>query len=501
KFSLTGRKVTTTQRSESNPNPHKTTRTHQLCRIYLPSSWCFLSSSFASLAMEAPNKALRTLLERVRKDTDHADVDLVFEGGAVLTTHANILAAASDYYKKALSAKWVHRRETNMDETLEDVTEESNATWATHTTKKRRRSAKLTLNHPNVDTETANVVLDFIYLGDVDVPLSHIYSVITYADEILLPKLVQKCIDCIVDENKLSPNYALECYQHFARNLPVSLEFGREELAQVNENVVETLLLFERFEPLHRWRILIAWCKAYLQGDLSLESKLPENFPIEVASKLIELLLTAVELIKIPATNSNLLEPFKVLLPKYAQDRLAFHLKGTTRSGGNQWKASHQSIMEIMRAIKQYLPVYLQSHNVATDPVLLFHGTPGANSIQNDLHKACDGTRNTLTLIKIKNLNISVSQILFMFLIAPNGPFQLLSLKKREAEETYYEGHEPMVRLTFKWFMKEFAKTAEAHKAVFSGFDENDRRAFVKKLSAGASDCGAIEYIKVYHIN
>ncbi|KAI8845394.1 hypothetical protein BJ741DRAFT_146537 [Chytriomyces cf. hyalinus JEL632] len=157
----------------------------------------------------------------------------------------------------------------------------------------------------------------------------------------------------------------------------------------MNENVVETLLLFERFEPLHRWRILIAWCKAYqdVQGDLSLESKLPENFPIEVASKLIELLLTVVELIKIPATNSNLLEPFKVLLPNYAQDRLAFHLKGTTRSGGNQWKASHQSIMEIIRAIKQYLPVYLQSHNVATDPVLLFHGTPGANSIQNDLHK------------------------------------------------------------------------------------------------------------------
>ncbi|KAJ3378664.1 hypothetical protein HDU80_002735, partial [Chytriomyces hyalinus] len=438
-----------------------------------------------------------TLLERVRKDTEHADVDLVFEGGVVLTAHANILAAASDYYKEALSSKWAYRRETNMEEILE---------------------GKLTVTHPNVDTETANVVLDYIYLGDVDVPLSLIYSVIAYADEILVPKLVQKWIDCIVNKNKLSPNNALECYLHFNRvhandnsksyalskmlqNLPLSLEFGREVLAQMNEKEVEMLLLFEPFEPLHRWRILIAWCKAYhdAQGDLSLESKLPENFPIEVASKLIEPLLIVVELIKIPATNFNLLEPFKALLPTYAQDMLAFHLKGTTRSGGNQWKATHQDLMEIMRAIKQYLPVDLQSHNSATDPVLLFHGTPGT-SIHSDLHKACDGTLNTLTLLKMKNGNMfggfvdvewtkkpisSWSQLSFIFLIVPNGPFQLLSLKKSEAEDIYYVRHGPQNGMNFYWFMKEFAKAAETHKDVFSGFDEKDRRAFFKKLSAG----------------
>ncbi|KAI8830780.1 hypothetical protein BJ741DRAFT_711841, partial [Chytriomyces cf. hyalinus JEL632] len=56
--------------------------------------------------METSSTACSTLLGLIRNNTAFADVDLVFEGGAVLTAHAVVLASMSDYYKEALSAKW-----------------------------------------------------------------------------------------------------------------------------------------------------------------------------------------------------------------------------------------------------------------------------------------------------------------------------------------------------------------------------------------------------------
>ncbi|KAJ3246239.1 hypothetical protein HDU77_009022, partial [Chytriomyces hyalinus] len=229
--------------------------------------------------MATPNRASSTLLERIRNDTEHADVELVFEDSVVLTAHANVLASASDYYKEALSAKWTNGRESNTEESLEAVKDETDLELA-HISKKRRTSskptrAKITLNHPTIDAEIGKIVLDFLYLGDVEIPPLLISSVIAFADEILVASLVQKCVDHIVSENKLSPEHALECYLQFDRvhaidnskayaltkmleNLPLSLESGRELLAQMNERAIETLLLFTPFKPLHRWRILIA---------------------------------------------------------------------------------------------------------------------------------------------------------------------------------------------------------------------------------------------------
>ncbi|KAJ3233472.1 hypothetical protein HDU77_000669 [Chytriomyces hyalinus] len=456
--------------------------------------------------METPSETSSTLPRRLRKDTENTDVDLVFEGGVVLAAHASVLALGSDYYKEALSEKWTHARDTNES-------------YETGIGKGHSKSTgrKITLSHPDVDVNTAKIVLDFLYLGDVEIPPSLISRVIAFADEILVVSLVQKCVDYVVNENKLSSEHALECYVQFDRvhahvnsksyalskmlqNLPLSLECGRAVLEQMNEREVETLLLFELFEPLDRWRILIAWCKACqdTEGDLSLESKLADNFPIEAASELIKPLLPVVELFKIPDAHFSLLEPFQVLLPKLAQDLLAFHLKGKTRSGGNQWKATHQNLMEIMRAIKQYLPATLLFHNVAADPVLLFHGKPGT-IIERDLHEACDDHPNTLTLVKIKNGNIfgrflthEWSTCLrrgaasFMFVVGPNGMLRILSVE--------YESHRCPYGLNVTSFMKEFAMVAEKHKDIFSGFGDGGVSAFIKQHSA-------IEYIKVYQIN
>ncbi|KAJ3227492.1 hypothetical protein HDU81_006710 [Chytriomyces hyalinus] len=233
--------------------------------------------------METPDKASCSLIQLIRDDTAYADVELVLKGGAVLTAHAVVLASTSDYYKEALSARWTDRGDSNTEETLETDEEETDPKLV-HITKKRRKSenptsAKIRLNHPTVDAEAAKIVLDFLYLGDVEIPMSLASSVITFADEILVDKLVKKCVDHLVNGNNLSLENALAFYclseriralekknsnalNKMLQDLPLSLQCGRTVLARMNEREVETLLLFEPLTPLQRWRILIAWCKA-----------------------------------------------------------------------------------------------------------------------------------------------------------------------------------------------------------------------------------------------
>ncbi|KAI8825372.1 hypothetical protein BJ741DRAFT_671670 [Chytriomyces cf. hyalinus JEL632] len=264
--------------------------------------------------METRNKASSILLGRIRSDTAFADLELVFEGGAVLTAHAVVLASTSDYYKESLSEKWT----ANAFESLQVIDDEADSKLS-HISNKRPRSnsRKIMLHHPDVDAETAKIVLDYMYLGDVDIPPSLAFSVIVFANEIIVFSLVQKCTDILAKEEYLSVEYALAFYflcdrihaiedkksiglGKMMQNLPSLLESVREVLAQMNARDVETILLFESFEPLHRWRILIAWCKASLgsEGDLSLESVLPEEFQIGASSKLIEPLLPVVEFSK-----------------------------------------------------------------------------------------------------------------------------------------------------------------------------------------------------------
>ncbi|KAJ3227489.1 hypothetical protein HDU81_006707 [Chytriomyces hyalinus] len=142
--------------------------------------------------MESAYNASCAFRERLRNDTEYADVELFFAGGVVLTAHAVVLASTSDYCKEAVSAKWTHGRDGK--ENFDAGTDEGGPILA-HITKKRRTDAKptarkLTLNHPNVDAATAKVVLDFFYLGTVKFPQSLALSVIAFADEI---SCLQRC--------------------------------------------------------------------------------------------------------------------------------------------------------------------------------------------------------------------------------------------------------------------------------------------------------------------
>ncbi|KAJ3226874.1 hypothetical protein HDU81_007072 [Chytriomyces hyalinus] len=126
--------------------------------------------------MEKSNEATTALLGLIRNDTSYADVELVFEGGAVLTAHAVVLASTNDYYKEALSAKWTQGRESIAEENIHVVPDQTNSTLA-HITEDSRTSAKPTsriikLNHPDFDVEIGKIVLDFLYFGDVEIPPS-----------------------------------------------------------------------------------------------------------------------------------------------------------------------------------------------------------------------------------------------------------------------------------------------------------------------------------------
>ncbi|KAJ3244933.1 hypothetical protein HDU78_010305 [Chytriomyces hyalinus] len=498
--------------------------------------------------MEMSNEATRALLVLIRNDTAYTDVELVFEGGVVLPAHAVVLASTNDYYKKALSAKWTQGRETAAEENVQPVADVTDLTLA-HFTKDGRALAKptgrkLTLTHPAVRAEIGKIVLDFLYFGDAEIASSLIASVIAFADEILAANLVQKCIDYLAKENKLSAEHALEFYllcdrihgiedrKSFAlskilQDLPLSLECGRKVLAQMNEREVETLLLFEPFAPIDRWRILIAWCKACqgTEGDVALESNLADNFQIELASKLIEPLVPVVELLKIPASHSNLLEPFLALLPESVQAMLAFQLKGKTRSGENQWKSDvlllsqtdpRQNLMEIMRAIKQYLPVSFSSRFApAIVTSALYHGTPGKSSAEH-FHFWCDGKPNTLTFIKLKtgsivggfagvpwssNSRFRQCNDSFMFLISPSGVFRHLPWEDRGSGGILGQPYsEPIFGLNHNLFVDDNLLLAKISKDSFSGFDEAGGCAFLKELSMNGDARGTIEYYQVHSI-
>ncbi|KAI8830781.1 hypothetical protein BJ741DRAFT_618630 [Chytriomyces cf. hyalinus JEL632] len=339
--------------------------------------------------------------------------------------------------------------------------------------------------------------------------------------------LVQKCVDVLVKKENLFVENALAFYflsdrTHAAENkksfglskmlqdLPLSLESGREVLAQMSEGDIETMLLFEAFAPLHRWRILIAWCRArqHTEGDLALESDLPEDFQIEVARKMIEPLLPVVELFKISPANSCLMEPFQALLSEPMQRMLIFHLKGTAHSGGNRWKATHARLID---SVKHYLPVPLNSF-VTSNPVLLFHGEPGTCT-DDSLRKTRDGIPNTLTLIKLKNGSIFggfspeawMSQHAaracpdsFVFLVAPSGPFLRLPFQNNNGilGGTYSESTHGS---NFELYVNEHVLIGRMGRQIFSG-RERERCAFIKEVYENGHAEGAIEYYQVYHL-
>ncbi|KAI8842701.1 hypothetical protein BJ741DRAFT_342088 [Chytriomyces cf. hyalinus JEL632] len=190
---------------------------------------------------------------------------------------------------------------------------------------------------------------------------------------------------------------------------------------------------------------------------------------------------------------------------------LAFHLKGKTSSGGNQWKAALPRLMDRVRSINQQLPGQLTSC-ATSEPVLLLHGESGT-CIDRRLHKARDGTPNTLTLIKLNTGSIcgafspnawtSQSPLracpsALVFLIAPNGAFQQLPFKHSGGSILGGAYSEPTHGVHEELHVKDHVLTARMR--PHSLYGERQGCAFINELWATGNAHSAIDHYAVYHV-
>ncbi|KAJ3233467.1 hypothetical protein HDU81_002267 [Chytriomyces hyalinus] len=445
------------------------------------------------------------LLGVLRADETFSDVQLVFAEEKVLTAHAVVLASTSTNRKFL------------------------------RTSQVATTQSKAILNHHHVDFATANVVLDYMYTDTALIPPSLIFSVITFADEILVSGLVDKCAEFLVNGKIITSENALEFYvlcekiqilrkyRSFAldvvlEDLYPALESGREFLVQMDKDEVEMLLLFDHFSPLDPWKILIAWCKSHLSSDISLDrlADLPDASLHESAIKLIEPVLPAVDLFKMGTEDLKYVAFYCFWLPEVVQDLLLFRTRATTPSGVNEWKPEHQTcitdqeVKNILAAVKCHLPQRLRSNCARATPSLLFHAKPAGFSNE-QFHATCDDRMNTLTVIQIKNGCIIGGfvdnrwssgnkfipcETAFLFIMAPNGTIRLLSCKNKEEAIFSHRAAGPTFGSQDLMVHKTQVTAFLDRYELFGSLEEGETCRFVESLCTGAVGVGEIEDYK-----
>ncbi|KAJ3066336.1 hypothetical protein HDU98_010378 [Podochytrium sp. JEL0797] len=133
-------------------------------------------------------------LHCLRSDQTFADVLLlVGEAKKPVSAHGNILSLRCDYYKQALAIRW------------------SQSVVIPEGVKVDEKGIRAVLSHPDIDEETMDVLLEFIYTGEADVPDTLLTSVAIAADQLLLESIKIQCLEHRV-KHSLVPENALELY-------------------------------------------------------------------------------------------------------------------------------------------------------------------------------------------------------------------------------------------------------------------------------------------------
>ncbi|ORY49155.1 hypothetical protein BCR33DRAFT_763572 [Rhizoclosmatium globosum] len=120
----------------------------------------------------------------MRLDKSLADiVILVDESKTPIYAHSVILSHRSEYYKKALSTRWIK----NQDRTvlLEGIALPTDLD---------PQHIRAVLTHPDTDVETLNILLEYIYTGSACVPESQLSSVALFADYISMDDVKLQCL-------------------------------------------------------------------------------------------------------------------------------------------------------------------------------------------------------------------------------------------------------------------------------------------------------------------
>ncbi|KAJ3287543.1 hypothetical protein HDU79_005590 [Rhizoclosmatium sp. JEL0117] len=288
----------------------------------------------------------------MRLDKSLADiVILVDESKTPIYAHSVILSHRSEYYKKALSTRWIK----NQDRTalLEGIALPADLD---------PQHIRAVLTHPDTDVETLNILLEYIYTGSACVPESQLSSVALFADYISMDDVKLQCLaywnmHLLKGENALD-FYALAVrlgekeYQARAllcwgkTNTLWNQPSGSNILQHMDEQDIKTLILCDLFDCWQKWSILIHWSKLR-QGIPFEDVKLGVSaaFNINAAYNDINRLLHLVGLYKMTRPDfENLVKPYLSMLPKDLQENLIEHyeVSGATK----EW--SHQIISDIM---------------------------------------------------------------------------------------------------------------------------------------------------------
>ncbi|KAJ3131446.1 hypothetical protein HK100_006350 [Physocladia obscura] len=369
------------------------------------------------------NRDQALLLDRIQKNSAFADaVLLIGPSETPMFVHAAILTEACEFYSCALAREWQAKLRLTESE---------------------KRLNKAVVRHPDVDCDTAKIVLHYIYTGSVQVPPSLLMKVALFADHLLLLELSKDCVRYLLKGGGLTVNNGLEVYvacdrlslsanigktqtlNIIKKDFNTALESGRETLCAMEPSRLAALLAFTPYSALDRWRVLVAWAKARQGvGELSLESGLPSSpdtsccFDIEVGKEDIEPLIPNIGFFSLSLFEYEThLIPYLPIIPCHIHAHLAFH-----------FKAQH-SFENVVPWGKLYCeskildPMQLEVlHNEVNDSVSVFSGNSSGNGSSGNclvetslrmlfrasehnfsgqaFHDACDGRENTLTLIK-----------------------------------------------------------------------------------------------------
>ncbi|ORY49142.1 hypothetical protein BCR33DRAFT_847796 [Rhizoclosmatium globosum] len=343
---------------------------------------------------------LVSVYNAIRLDESVADVILlVGEERKPIYAHANILIHGSEYYKNALSGRWDHQ---NLRESLEGVPVDSN------------KFLRAVLSHPDVDVETINIILEFIYTGSATVPESCLSRVAVFADFLTMEVVKKQCLDYwamirLSEANALdfyllaktldSPEYesrALLC----VKGVSALAGNGMDILKAMDEVEIRELLSFKEFTPLTKWILLINWVK--LKQGFEVGCGFPQHFNFEIGVADLAPLISLVGLFKMDAQIINhCVRPYWEIIPPLLQNSLTDHFE--LDGSAEQWLEPLSSCILTQDA----LPVFL--HRIAeklskrlSSWNLLFRTSPLIDETEcdNEFHKACNGHGNTVLLLK-----------------------------------------------------------------------------------------------------
>ncbi|ORY47038.1 hypothetical protein BCR33DRAFT_115553 [Rhizoclosmatium globosum] len=340
--------------------------------------------------------------DSIRQNKDFADVLLLIGPSKTpIWAHAAILSQGCDYYKAALSMHWTTSPPQDLDVGTKIV--------------------RAVLNHPDVDVETMNIVLEFIYSGTARVSADKLSTVALFADELVLGELVAQCVKYCRRALVQSPKTAFEFYalgqklnNHELKydsvyavswNLEVSAVEGKAFLAQLDVNEIREVLSNTELDEINKWRLSVIWTKAQQNlGDISFKSGLSTGFDVQRAAQDIKPLILSNKLFLFEK-ESYLSEvaPYACLLEESTLTLLKAHLDihddqtpvdTTVQLFDSRILMSPEEQRQFLTQIKAV------SNRLRPTKMKLIYRASEHNFSNSKFHEICDGAQHTVTVVK-----------------------------------------------------------------------------------------------------